>query len=85
MAYDLGNSTECYYFPIAREDAAGLIMLSCEKIPEMFAAVKSEDEIRSAIDVCLKNALSRDGIKIQVFTNWRLDVPVIGAVVKATR
>ena len=84
MAYDLGSGTLCYDFPIVREDAAGLIMLSCEKIPEMFAAVTSEDQIRPAIDTCLKNALSREGVKIQVFTNGRLDLPVIAAVVKAT-
>ena len=84
MTYELGSSTVCYDFPISREDAAGLIMLSCEKIPEMFAAVTSEDQIRPAIDTCLKNALSGDGVKIQVFTNGRLDVPVIATVVKAS-
>ena len=85
MNYALGDSTECYDFPIIRMDDAGLIMLSCDKIPEMFAAVTSEDQIRAAIDTCLKNALGKDGVKIQVFTNGRLDVPVIAAVVKATR
>ena len=84
MPYELGSSTVCYDFPIIREDDGGLIMLSCEKIPEMFAAVTCEDEIRSAIDTCLKNALTRNGRKIQVFTNGRLDVPIIAAVVKAT-
>jgi hypothetical protein len=85
MAYDLGASTQCYDFPISREDAEGLIMLSCDKIPEMFAAVTSEDQIRPAIDTCLKNALGRDGVKVQIFTNGRLNVPVIATVVKVTR
>jgi hypothetical protein len=84
MAYALGESSTCYDFPIQREDVEGIIMLSCDKIPEMFAAVMTEEEIRPAIDTCLKNALGRDGVKIQVFTNGRLDVPVIAAVVKAS-
>ena len=85
MEYSLGPGTQCYEFPIDRSDEQGLILLCCAKIPEMFAAVRSEDEIRTAIDLCLKNALSGNGRHIQVFTNGRLDGPVIGALVKVSQ
>ena len=85
MSYDLGSSTTCYELPIRREDQEGLVMLSCDKIPDMFAAVTSEDAIRMAIDRCLKNALTAAGQRVQVFTNGRLDGPVISAMVKITQ
>lgn len=85
MSYDLGSSTECYEFPIRREDQEGLVLLSCEKIPDMFAAVMSEDDIRTAIDTCLKNALARSGERVQVFTNGKLDGPIISTIVKITQ
>ena len=85
MEYSLGHGTQCYEFPIDRSDEEGLILLSCAKIPEMFAVVKSEGDIRMAIDHCLKNALSGNGRQIQVFTNGRLDGPVIGAMVKVSQ
>jgi hypothetical protein len=79
MAYTLGESSTCYDFPIQREDVEGIIMLSCEKIPEMFAAVKSEASVRMAIDTCLKNAL---GINTLVFIDICIDKSIINTVVK---
>lgn len=84
MPYDLGESTLCFDFPIRRADEDGLILLSCDKVPDMFAAVLSEADIRPSIETCLKNALGEDGRRVQVFTNGKLDGPVIGTVVKIT-
>jgi hypothetical protein len=84
MSYDLGQEATCFEFPINRRDEDGLIMLSCDKVPEMFAAVLSDGEIRTSIDTCLKNALSKKGRRVQVFTNGKIHGPIIGTVVKIT-
>jgi hypothetical protein len=84
MPYDLGESTLCFDFPITRTDEDGLMILSCDKVPDMFAAVLSEDAIRPSIETCLKNALGGENRRVQVFTNGRLDGPIIGTLVKIT-
>ncbi len=69
---------------LTREDAKGLVFLSCSEIPEMFVAVKSEGEIREAIDTCLRNAFRADSHDVHVYTNGSISGPTIEAMVWLT-
>jgi hypothetical protein len=69
---------------LRREDECGLIFIDCDDIPELFLAVKSEDEIRSVIDRGLKNAFLENGKSVQVFTNGSISGPTIDACVHLT-
>jgi hypothetical protein len=69
---------------LRREDECGLIFIDCEALPELFLAVKSENEIRSVIDKGLKNAFSENGTRVQVFTNGSISGPTIDAFVYLT-
>ena len=80
--YDLGQATKCFEIPIRRRDVDNLIMLDTPKIPSMLAGITEEDSIREAIEICFKNALERDGRKINVFTNGNLTGPTIQTVVQ---
>ncbi len=79
---NLGESTPCFEIPIRRRDFDSLIMLDTPKIPGMLAGITEEDSIREAIEICFKNALERDGRKINVFTNGSLTGPTIQTVVQ---
>lgn len=70
-------------FSLAREDDAGMIFVSCDAIPELFIAIKNENDLRCAIDICLTNAF--DGVKASVFTNGSIKGPTIKTVVKLTK
>ena len=67
---------------LRREDEAGIAFLGCDEMPELFIAVKSDDEIRNAIDCGLKGAFSKDGRQVQVFTNGKIAEPSISVVVR---
>ena len=71
-------------FTLTREDEGGVAFLSCDRLPDLFIAATSDEEIRSAIDGCMKEALKDRGERVQVFTNGRLRGPSIGVVVKIT-
>jgi len=71
-------------FPMTREDRGGVAFLSCEKIPGLFIAAKDNEEIRDAIDSCLKEALGEEGRKVHVYTNGSLVGPTINTVVEIT-
>jgi len=80
------NSGAFHYadYTLNRNDDAGMIFLSCDGMPEMFVAVTSESDIRSAIDISLKQALSEGVSRVQVFTNGKICGPQIDTVVKIT-
>lgn len=64
------NMSKFVEFTIRREDAAGVAFLSCEKIPDLFIAATSDEEMRKALDSCLKKAMEIEGKKVQVFYQW---------------
>ena len=70
-------------FTLSREDEAGLIFISCDKLPDMFIALGNEGAIRAAIDTCLTNSFV--GLTAQVFTNGSIAGPEIHTVVKLTK
>jgi hypothetical protein len=80
-----GLVTEFREFTLAREDEAGLIFISCDKLPEIFIAVTDEAAIRTAIDTCLRNSFEQNGLRAHVFTNRSITGPAISAVVKLTK
>ncbi len=73
-------------FPVTlrREDECGLIFIDCEHIRELFLTVKSDEEVRQAIDRGLKNAFSESGKRVQVYTNGSISGPTIDAFVHIT-
>ena len=75
-----------HYVPVTlrRESEGGIIFISCDDMPELFIAVRSDEEIRNALDCGLKGAFSRDGRRVQVFTNGKITEPLIDAVVCLT-
>ena len=72
-------------FTLSREDEAGMIFISCGKLPNMFIALNDEGAIRSAIDTCLTNSFEPSGLKAHVFTNGSISGPEIHTVVKLTK
>ena len=86
---DTGGSSdlisEFREFMLSREDEAGMIFISCTKLPDMFIALNDEKQVRSAIDTCLTNSFVPNGVKAQVFTNGSIAGPNIHAVVKLTK
>ena len=69
-------------YTIKREDAAGVAFLSCENLPDLFIAATEPEEIRMALDACLRRAMENEGKSAQVFTNGDLSGPTIHTVVK---
>jgi hypothetical protein len=67
---------------LIRESEAGVTFVTCEELPELFLAVTSDDEIRSAIDRGLRNAFCKDGRDVSVYTNGSISGPRIGAMVR---
>jgi hypothetical protein len=76
------KSANFYSLPMHRKDESGVIFLTCDRIPEFFVAVTSEDEIRPALDRNLKVAFGSKGQKTEVFTNGSLSGPTIETVVR---
>ena len=89
ICQDTGGSSglisEFREFTLSREDEAGMIFISCSKLPNMFIALNDEKQVRSAIDTCLTNSFEPNGVKAQVFTNGSITGPDIHAVVKLTK
>jgi hypothetical protein len=67
---------------LERESEAGVIFLTCAELPELFLAVASPSNLRSAIDRGLKNAFCKEGREVSVYTNGSLSGPQIGAMVR---
>lgn len=67
---------------LIRDSEAGVIFMTCEELPELFLAVTSDDEIRTAIDRGLTNAFCKDGRSVSVYTNGSISGPRIGAMVR---
>ncbi|MDI1262380.1 MAG: hypothetical protein PS018_03865 [bacterium] len=65
-----------------RDSEAGVIFMTCADLPELFLAVTSDDEIRSAIDRGLKGAFCAEGREVYVYTNGSIAGPKIGAMVR---
>jgi hypothetical protein len=65
-----------------RESDAGVIFMTCADLPELFLAVLSDAEIRSAIDRGLTNAFSKQGRKVSVYTNGSIAGPQIQTMVR---
>lgn len=65
-----------------RESEAGVIFMTCADLPELFLAVTSDDKIRSAIDLGLKNAFCKEGREVHVYTNGSIAGPKIGTMVR---
>ena len=90
MTYDIsGQRTESYSLPIVREDECGMVFLSCEHIPNMYAAVpisensaELNESIRKSIETCIRNALGSDDRTVNVHTNGSLTGPTISTMVK---
>ena len=67
---------------LSRRDEGGLVFVSCKELPELFIAVRAEDEVRPALDNSLKNAFSKVGRIVLVYTNGKIDGPTIDAAVR---
>ena len=65
-----------------RDSEAGVIFMTCADLPELFLAVTSDDQIRSAIDQGLTNAFCKEGREVYVYTNGSISGPKIGAMVR---
>jgi hypothetical protein len=65
-----------------RENEAGIIFMTSEELPELFLAVKSDEDVRPAIDRGLKNAFCRDGYEVFVYTNGSITGPTIATMVR---
>jgi hypothetical protein len=80
-----GHITEFREITLMRENDAGMIFISCDAIPDLFIAVDSECNLRSAIDRGLRNAFEHTGLGTSVYTNGSIDGPNIQTVVKLTK
>lgn len=80
----LGSKFEGTSVPLTldRENEAGIIFMTCALLPELFLAVKTDDEIRAAIDSGLRNAFSKEGHEVSVYTNGSISGPKIGTMVR---
>ncbi len=75
MAFDISDRHE---FALRRQDKDGIISLVCDDIDGFFVAVKSEDEIRPAIERGLKKVMGSRGYKnVTVSTDGSLAGPLI--------
>lgn len=72
----------CVPITLDRENEAGVIFVTCADLPELFLAVTSDDQIRSAIDRGLSNAFCNEGREVHVYTNGSISGPKIGAIVR---
>ena len=70
---------------LIRQDEGGVVFISCEELPEMFVAVKSEEEVYWALDSSLKSAFSKEGRRVQVYTNGKISGPTINAAVYVSK
>ena len=70
---------------LVRNHGAGMVLLSCDNIPELFVAVASASKLRNAIDFSLKQALSEGAKRVQVFTKGSTIGLMIDTVVKITK
>ena len=67
---------------LSLEEAKGLHFLTSPGEKGVFIAVKSPEDIRRAVDVCLRNLYEQDGQQVRVYMNCELGGPTIDAVVE---
>lgn len=68
--------------PLRIEEEAGLYFATCEEHKEIFIAVTSQDDIRFAIDTCLRGVYAKSGESVRVFMNCNLVGPQVDAIVE---
>ncbi len=64
------------------DESKGLYFLTSPGEQGVFIAVTSPDDIRRAVDVCLRNLYEQDGQQVRVYMNCQLIGPTIDAVVE---
>lgn len=79
------SNKEYLEYALSREDEAGMIFACCDQIPQMFIAVKSENDLRDAIDTCLKNAHRDYEGSVSVYTNGSISGPLIRTIVRVEK
>ena len=67
---------------LSLEESKGLYFLSSPSEKGVFIAVTSPEDIRRAVDVCLRNLYGQDGQQVRVYMNCQLSGPTIDAVVE---
>lgn len=82
MSLEPDQKSEFYPVKVTRNDRAGLIFLSCEDVPDFFATLLAEEDIRPCLDQLLKTAFADKGRKREVYTNGKIDGPTIDTVVR---
>ena len=66
------------------EEKGGVIFAKSAEFEDMFIAVLSRDELRPAIDICLKNAFAGAGQNVNVYLNCQFSGPTVDAIVEFT-
>jgi hypothetical protein len=68
--------------PLRIEEEGGLYFATCEELKEIFIAVRSRDDIRMAVDTCIRGVYSQKGESVRVFMNCNLVGPQVDAIVE---
>jgi hypothetical protein len=77
-----GLSPRYVRLPLRIEQEGGLYFATCEEHKEIFIAVKSRDDIRMAVDTCIRGVYSQKGEIVRVFMNCNIVGPQIDAIVE---
>lgn len=76
------SASKLFKLTLSLEEAKGLYFLSSPTQEDIFIAVTSRDEIRRAVDTCLRNVFGQNGQQVRVYMNCQLQGPTVEAVVE---
>ena len=74
--------TQLLKIPLAVEESKGLFYVSSPAHEDMFIAVTAREDIRRAVDTCLRNIYGKDGRQVRVYMNCQLGGRELEAVVE---
>ena len=62
-----------------------MLFVTSKDNPDLFIAVTSREDIRAAVDSCLRSVYGRPGRRVCVYMNCQLSGPTIDAVVEVAQ
>ena len=81
--YEMSEASPRYVkLPLRIEQEGGLYFATCDEHKEIFIAVKTRDDIRMAVDTCLRGVYSQKGENVRVFMNCNLVGPTVDALLE---
>jgi hypothetical protein len=76
------SKSRFYKLTLSVREEGGLFFATSEDKPDVFIAVKTREDLRGAIDTCLKDVFAQQGNRINVYMNCQLSGASVDAVVE---